>query len=225
MFGTSGSAAGGGVIGYQKDSFAFQMAEDGSLILHAKSSGAGVVVIIPVVGSQSKYHRFKKYTVSHLDRETPMGKEKIVHYQIEFDVLKDWKQLTIGFSDALLYMNPKNRSRILIRAFSSKRAFNTTLEESANRWINGMASKFGWVDIQTVADGKALIDGEESYWREFNLVQEGKEYTEKIFNVHLDEFLYLFRLTNYRKPENFDKSVKEFDKWIKSIRFMGNNGS
>jgi hypothetical protein len=117
-------------------------------------------------------------------------------------------------------MNPKNRSRILIRAFRSKRAFITTLEESANRWINGMASKYGWEDIQTVADGKALIDGEESYWRESNLVQKGKGYTEKIFNVHLDEFLYLFRLMNNGKPENFDKSVKEFDKWIKSIRFI-----
>lgn len=57
----SGDGGGGGAAGYVWETFAFQKAEDGSLILHGKSSGIGVAAFIPIAGSESKYHRFEKY--------------------------------------------------------------------------------------------------------------------------------------------------------------------
>ena len=48
--------------GYSAVTFAFQKAEDGSLILHTREWGAGVVaLIIPFVARDSRYYRFSKY--------------------------------------------------------------------------------------------------------------------------------------------------------------------
>ena len=62
--------------------------------------------------------------------------------------------------------NPKNRSKIVIRAFDSGKTFNTNLEEErANRWLANLTIHFGWDKTETKTDGNTVIDGEESYWR------------------------------------------------------------
>ena len=48
------------VMGYQNNTFTFQISEDGSLILHCQSSGIRNLALIPMVGTQGRYHLFKK---------------------------------------------------------------------------------------------------------------------------------------------------------------------
>lgn len=60
VFKQSGFAAEDVVMGYVSNTFTFQNAEDGSLILHCQSSGVGTCCLLPIAGTQGKYHLFRK---------------------------------------------------------------------------------------------------------------------------------------------------------------------
>jgi hypothetical protein len=48
-------------IDYVQADYNLLMSEDGSLIVHATSGGFGCAAIIPIAGSESKYHRFERW--------------------------------------------------------------------------------------------------------------------------------------------------------------------
>jgi hypothetical protein len=94
--------------------------------------------------------------------------KKIVYknFKIQFNELKNWEKLNPKFPNMIFLENPKNRSKIVIRAFDSGKTFNTNLEEErANRWLANLTIHFGWDKTETKTDGNTVIDGEESYWR------------------------------------------------------------
>ena len=140
-------------------------------------------------------------------------------YKIQFKELhRNWVELDSGRFNIHCFGNRKYGSTIWIKADRLKKGLTITLEESANRWINAMAEKYGWRNVEKVADGRARIDGEGSYWQEFNLVSRGADCNEKIYRVYLNQFLYQFRLRS--KTGHFDDAVKEFEWWVKTIKFL-----
>ena len=48
------------VAAYLIDTYTFQIAEDESIILHVQSSGFGACCLLPMIGTQSKYHLFRE---------------------------------------------------------------------------------------------------------------------------------------------------------------------
>jgi hypothetical protein len=61
LFFSNSNIADENVIGYESNQYTFNLSEDGSLIVHTKSSGYGIVIVIPVIGSFETYLRFEKY--------------------------------------------------------------------------------------------------------------------------------------------------------------------
>jgi len=135
--------------------------------------------------------------------------KKIVYknFKIQFNELKNWEKLNPKFPNMIFLENPKNRSKIVIRAFDSGKTFNTNLEERTNRWLANLAIHFGWDKTETKTDGNTVIDGEESYWREYSFVGKGKKYNEKVYFAHVEDFFYVFRFFNSMQNEDFDNSV------------------
>lgn len=141
-------------------------------------------------------------------------------YNIQFDDLQNWEKPKPGRPNMILYRNPIDRSLIVIRVISREKTAYTALEKSANSWLDEIASQQDWRNIEKKADGKTVINGEESYWREFGSVRKGRRYNEKIYFVHPEKFFYVFRIYNSMPNAAFSDSVKEFDAWVKTIQFI-----
>jgi len=160
-----------------------------------------------------------------IDPYQPLDKdksEKVVYtnFKIQFNELKNWKKLNPKFTNMIHFENPKNRSQIVIRAYSSGKTLNTNLEERADRWLTNLAEHFSWEKTEKKADGNTAIDGEESYWRRYSFVGKGKKYNGKVYFIQTEYFFYVFRFYNSMHNEAFDNSEKEFDAWANTIQFI-----
>lgn len=93
-----------------------------------------------------------------------------------------------------------------------------SLEESANKWIEIMTNKYGWKNFKVITDGVGRIDGSDAYWQIYSFERRGVPIKEKIYRVLNKNYGYQFRLSSIR--DDFDASLKEFETWIKTIKFI-----
>jgi len=161
----------------------------------------------------------RKAHVIYVFEQLPNRKVNAIDYAIFVKAERLDKGLTVTYEESLNHW-------LLESANVWRRIDNSRPYQSARTKRKSEALDKKWLaeNVKKTA-GKTVIDGEESYWAVITAVCCGLEYNYKIYQVYHHGFIYTFLLRpsiincGWLLSTPFDKVRKEFDEWIRTVKF------
>lgn len=106
-------------------------------------------------------------------------------YGIAFNFLpEEWVKAKAGKSNFFAMMKPNpNGAMVWIGASEFDAGKDSSLEVVAERWIEGMGSKYEWKNVTIVNEDWSSIGGQKAFYIQLTYKNAGRLITEKIYYV------------------------------------------